>query len=828
MPLSPQQIAEIKRRALAKGISEQEVDLAMPQLVKDFDAKMQGSTIDTSQAKAPTPTTEVSVLPPKDEGNIITRTVKGLTQNAVDYGKFVGESVAQATRVGSEALDRATGGSSTSIFGADDINKEVGQLALQDRQILAQMKAETDPEKKKALAVQSREINDKIDTLGNQARDIGSKKTTFLMDEQKIKDRGDILMTGAKATAGAMSYAIPGSLGVGGTVAGTIGRVAGAGAISGGLQGFGSSESGKELDSTITGAVVGGVTSGVLSAAGQALKAVRESRVNSDIGKKIANAGTDFKKSAYVKAAGRKPIIREGGDKLIDNMMKAGIKPGSPDELIHQADDILMDNAGVIFDKADEFKQRGVVIDKESVLAPLQAKLNNAPAKSKPVIEKVINFVKADLDRFDEFTPAEAYAMKGDYGPFGNWTSTMDADAVTEANLWEEVYTNLNGLMDESFKKGGYEDFRKVNEVVSTAINAKKYAQRSGNVAPNLNTLGLMDVLYGAGGMGLTGGVGGVIGGVVIKKAINAPRTATVIGNTLEELGKKLGQEGSQVGTQTAGSTIAGQAASRALERTAVDASLLDNTKDLQGKYNNSNNYESDNKVKNELNQATSPIDINNEVIISQPTFTHPDPRFKRYKSKEEMVADAFAQGYSPKTIAILKRDWDENAPKEQGTGITPEVQSLIDQRTTLTKAGLSTKTVDAKLSRYGYSVNTSTVGTEKERMFNNAGTAAQDALTLLNSGHVKTGLGQGTLGSIGEKLDLNTEDQQKYRSSLALARTAARNALLGANMTAGEMESIQAFIPEFNDGPSVAKKKLETFIELMNKFSGLVPRDSQ
>lgn len=834
MPLTPQQIAEIKRRALAKGISEQEVDLAMPQLMRDFDKSMQSGTVDASQVKTPgsdVSAQSTSVMPEKKQaGGFIQGVKETLVDPALKYGAFVGESVAQASRAGAEIIGNATGlTTDPSIFGSDEIKQKVESLAAQSKDYIVQANFSTDPKIKKEYLQASRELDAQIEELGNQARKIGSKKETLVMkDSAAIADRGKILETGVKRTAGAMAYAVPGSVGAGTTVAGVVGRAAGAGAIAGGLQGLGNSE-GKDLAGTVidtvTGATVGGATAGMFAGAGEAIKAVRQARAGSAIGQKIANAGTDFKKSAYVKAAGRKPIIREGGDKLIDNMMKAGIKPGSPDELIHQADDILMDNAGVIFEKADEFRQKGVTIDKARILDPLQAKLKNAPAKSKPVIQKVIDFVQADLDRFDEFTPAEAYAMKGDYGPFGNWTSTMDADAVTEANLWEEVYTNLNGLMDESFKKGGYEDFRAVNEAVSTAINTKKYAQRSGNVAPNLNTLGLMDVLAGGAGMSV-GGFPAFVGGVAVKKLANAPKTATVIGSALEQLGQKVGQEGTQA-VGTAGSQMLGQVTSRAIERTAVDASLLDNTQNFQGNDNNTNKNESLNKIEQNLNQVT-PSSSNIGGIIPQKGSNHPIAKFREFSTKEEMIADAFAKGLGTQDVRELGKLWDEFAPKGQGTGITPEVQSLIDQRNTLTKAGLSTKAIDAKLSQYGYSVNTSTVGTEKERMFSNASTAAQDALTLLDSGSVKTGLGQGTIGAIGEKLDLNTEDQQKYRSSLALARTAARNALLGANMTSGEMESIQAFIPEFNDGPSVAKKKLETFIELMNKFSGVVPRDSQ
>ncbi len=108
---------------------------------------------------------------------------------------------------------------------------------------------------------------------------------------------------------------------------------------------------------------------------------------------------------------------------------------------------------------------------------------------------------------------------------------------------------------------------------------------------------------------------------------------------------------------------------------------------------------------------------------------------------------------------------------------------------------------------------------TEKQQSFANAAEAGQQALDLINSGQVKTGIGQGFVGQIGEKIGTNSQEQQVYRSTIAAARTMARNAMLGANMTDKELESMGAFIPEFNDAPSTAQQKLQTFVSLMNQF---------
>ena len=108
---------------------------------------------------------------------------------------------------------------------------------------------------------------------------------------------------------------------------------------------------------------------------------------------------------------------------------------------------------------------------------------------------------------------------------------------------------------------------------------------------------------------------------------------------------------------------------------------------------------------------------------------------------------------------------------------------------------------------------------TEKQQMFVNAAEAAQQALTLLDKGGVSTGIGQGFVGGLGERTGMNSATQQQYRSTIAIARTIARNAMLGANMTEKELESIAAFIPEYSDAPNIAKEKLKTFISLMSQF---------
>ncbi len=107
---------------------------------------------------------------------------------------------------------------------------------------------------------------------------------------------------------------------------------------------------------------------------------------------------------------------------------------------------------------------------------------------------------------------------------------------------------------------------------------------------------------------------------------------------------------------------------------------------------------------------------------------------------------------------------------------------------------------------------------TEKDKAFKSAGILAREALNLLDNG-VATGkfanIGQG----ISEFFGTSSPEVTTYRSYIANARTALRNAMLGANMSPKEMESLAAAIPSFTDEPAIARQKLTAFIHAMDVF---------
>jgi hypothetical protein len=115
---------------------------------------------------------------------------------------------------------------------------------------------------------------------------------------------------------------------------------------------------------------------------------------------------------------------------------------------------------------------------------------------------------------------------------------------------------------------------------------------------------------------------------------------------------------------------------------------------------------------------------------------------------------------------------------------------------------------------------------TEKQRSYQGSIELADEALSLLETGKVKSGIGRGITGKVGEKLGTLSEEEQNYRATISLMRTAVKNALLGSAMSEEEIESIAGAIPEFGDDIKTAKRKLQQLKKNLPKL--INPIDTQ
>src|SRR3990167_2150140 len=202
----------------------------------------------------------------------------------------------------------------------------------------------------------------------------------------------------------------------------------------------------------------------------------------------------------------------------------------------------------------------------------------------------------------------------------------------------------------------------------------------------------------------------------------------------------------------------------------------------------------------------------------------------------EQKAEQARQAGYSEEQIqAAIQQIQQESqqVPQEQMqvnslTGYTPEelYQGYLkaDQAGNRGAAAKLYKLFEdetAYQNRQAKSIPKPKAKTEKQLSYQAASEGAQYALNLLEGGDVSTGFGQGIMGNIGERIGLNSDTQQDYRSTVTAARGMVLNALAGANVPPAEFERLSPFIPAFNYAPSVAKQKLRTFIRETQRFSG-------
>lgn len=219
---------------------------------------------------------------PKKEG-LLSQFGKAVVKPAIDYAKYVGEAGVQGARAVADPLMRKK------VLSGYGIGEGL-----------------TDEERQEFL----------------------KKKETFLMKPEELgKDAGDIALTGAKRTAGAMAYAVPGA-GVGGTV----GKAALTGAAAGGLTGFSQSEKGKEIAGTAGGAVVGGLAGGALAVAGKGVGA---------LWKAVSKRAADLTGKATIKIGAMTPDKQSMARNLYNSSFEVPRKIAARMDMDGMADDMI-------------------------------------------------------------------------------------------------------------------------------------------------------------------------------------------------------------------------------------------------------------------------------------------------------------------------------------------------------------------------------------------------------------------------------------------------------------------------------------------------------
>lgn len=243
------QINQFKRKARAAGYSEL-------QIANEISRKIRAESTQKTQRQPTRPTQQIQDTnitqpqPSQPQESFLKRTVRGLVEPGVNYLKFIGEAGAQSIRAVADPVMDFRGGKKI-----DEIANQSDELHKRSRELIKKAKQTKDPEEKKRLLQQSRDIDAEIEQLTTPLRDLAEKPTTFFEDEEAIKDRGTILKTGIKRTAGGASYFIPGGK--------TLKAAIASGMISGALYGLSEGEDIDPID-IITGTVSGGIGGGAV------------------------------------------------------------------------------------------------------------------------------------------------------------------------------------------------------------------------------------------------------------------------------------------------------------------------------------------------------------------------------------------------------------------------------------------------------------------------------------------------------------------------------------------------------------------------------------
>src|SRR5690606_17913102 len=158
MPLTRNQIEEFTKRARQAGLTDEQIAGEIQRKAREVGSSSNAKNQSYS-GSTPTKPQSSPVTTSKSQGEgggSVSSLIKSIVQPGVDYLKFVGEAGAQAGRFAFDPTFRKA------VLGEELTEEEHRKLAKQD--------------------------------------------TTFFVDEEKLEDRGEIVKTGAKATAGGASY----------------------------------------------------------------------------------------------------------------------------------------------------------------------------------------------------------------------------------------------------------------------------------------------------------------------------------------------------------------------------------------------------------------------------------------------------------------------------------------------------------------------------------------------------------------------------------------------------------------------------------------------
>ena len=190
-------------------------------------------------------------------------------------------------------------------------------------------------------------------------------------------------------------------------------------------------------------------------------------------------------------------------------------------------------------------------------------------------------------------------------------------------------------------------------------------------------------------------------------------------------------------------------------------------------------------------------------------------------------------QGYLPETPESALSDYGEQfgglgatspetamdgAMGKTGAGITKQDLAKIYLQDLQATGGKNFEEIETIANLLLPSEEETKKMSEGDKKFALAEQEASKALSLVEAG-VPTGKIPAFTGKFKEYFGTQDPQTTALRSQIATARTAARNALLGANMSDKELESYLDSIFDYSDQPNIIRQKLATFIQSMQDY---------
>ena len=365
-------------------------------------------------------------------------------------------------------------------------------------------------------------------------------------------------------------------------------------------------------------------------------------------------------------------------------------------------------------------------------------------------------------------------------------------DSITKFNLDEAVKGPLNltrDVIQDSLREGADKAGLKIGELslkdagreLSKLYKVMGIAEKQGNVGRGSMPLGITDLLGGnimstiggsiAGPVGaIVGGASGIAASNIAKRPAFVSRASTAAGNA----GRRLETGSEALNTVLSGATqVGGQIAART-------PSLLGRL--ISGEQNSSTNQNSgyDNNQNGFQNNVQGNISPTNSI----PQDVNIGPERQITSEQMQQVYMAQAQGLiSAKTADAIQKAYD-----------------------------VQEKSIKAGQGKSG-------TPTEFDKKFDFAGRQAYAALQVLDENKIESGPFESLKSVIGETTGTQKKEITDFKSKLAVARTSARNALLGANMSEQEIKSLLDFVFDFNQPTPILRQRLQSFVESMNDY---------